>query len=228
MNTGNWWWDTYDQPPAGATIVPFICASDKTHLTIFPHNQHAWPLFPTISNIRKDIRQTPKKKPGLLFGPIPYPPKGAKSTEVAWHSTVGTVLFSLRNLDVTGPRLKWNCADIFHRQCYPVLAAWVRDYPEQVIIAPVSYGSCPVCEIPDSALMGDSTCQTLDNSRDQHVYPELLDETKHDVLHTLHVHQIRNQFWQFPLCNFYHLCQPDELHQLILGLVKDVLHWLLK
>ena len=28
MNTENWWCDTQDQFPAGATIVPVICASD--------------------------------------------------------------------------------------------------------------------------------------------------------------------------------------------------------
>jgi len=33
LNTGDWWWDTQDQPPAGATIVPVICASHTTHLT---------------------------------------------------------------------------------------------------------------------------------------------------------------------------------------------------
>jgi hypothetical protein len=32
INTGNWWCDTQDQLPAGATIVPVICASDKTAL----------------------------------------------------------------------------------------------------------------------------------------------------------------------------------------------------
>jgi hypothetical protein len=31
MNTGDWWWDTQDQLPAGATIVTDICASNKTH-----------------------------------------------------------------------------------------------------------------------------------------------------------------------------------------------------
>jgi len=76
--------------------------------------------------------------------------------------------------------------------------------------------------------MGHSTCRGLNNSQDQHVYSELLDETNIDVLHTLHVHPIHNQFWQFPLCNVYRLWQPDELHQLLLGLVKDLLHWLLK
>ena len=41
INTGDWWWDTQDQRPAGATIVPVICASDKTHLTNFSGDQHA-------------------------------------------------------------------------------------------------------------------------------------------------------------------------------------------
>jgi hypothetical protein len=106
--------------------------------------------------------------------------------------------------------------------------AWVRDYPEQVIIAHVSYGSCPMCEIPTGAPMGHSTCRTLDNSRDQFVYSELLDATNIDVLDTLHVHSIGHQFWLFPFCNVYQLWQPDELHQLLLGLVQDLLHWLLK
>jgi len=47
-------------------------------------------------------------------------------------------------------------------------------------------------------------------------------------VHNLGVHPIRNQFWQYPFCNVYRLCQPDEMHQLLLGLVKDLLHWLLK
>jgi len=76
--------------------------------------------------------------------------------------------------------------------------------------------------------MGHSTFRPFDNPQDQHVYLELLDETNIDVLHTLGVHPIRNQFWQYPLCNVYRLWQPDELHQLLLGLVKDLLHWLLK
>jgi hypothetical protein len=84
-----------------------------------------------------------------------------------------------------------------------------------------------MCEIPKGASMGHTTCRSLDNSRDQHVYSELLAKTNTAVLHSLHVHPIRNQFWQFPLCDVYQLWQPDELHQLLLGLVKDLLHWLL-
>jgi len=228
MNTGDWWWDTQDQLPTGATIVPVISASDKTHLTNFSGDQHSLPLYLTISDIRKNICCIATKCAWILVRLIPCPPKGAKNIEEAWHSTVGTVLSQLRHLDITGPGLKWDCADGFKQQCYPLLAAWVGDHPEQVMAAQVSYGSCRMCEIPKGAPMGHSTFRPLDNSRDQHIYSKLLEGINIDALHTVRVHPIRNLFWQYPLCNLYRLWQPDELHQLLLGLVKDLLHWLLQ
>jgi len=138
------------------------------------------------------------------------------------------VLSELRHLDITGLGLKWDCADGFQRQCYPLLAARVRDYPEQVMIAQVSYTSCPMCEILKGAPMGHSTFRHLDNSRDQHIFLELLEDNHIDALHTVGVHPICNQRWQYALCNVYRLWQPDESHQLLLGLVKDLFHWLLK
>jgi len=96
------------------------------------------------------------------------------------------------------------------------------------MIAQVSYGSCPMCKIPKGVPMGHSTFRPLDNSRDQHIFSELLEDNHIDALHTVRVHPICNQFWQYPLCNVNRLWQPDELHQLLLGLVKDLVHWLLK
>jgi len=82
--------------------------------------------------------------------------------------------------------------------------------------------------IPEGAPIGHSTFWRHDNPRDQHVYLELLDKTNINVLHNLGVHPICNHFWQYPICNVYRLLQPDELHQLLLGLVKDLLHWHIK
>jgi len=96
------------------------------------------------------------------------------------------------------------------------------------MVAQVPYGSCPMCGIPEGALMGHTTFRPLNDSRDQDNYSELLEDTNIDALHNLVVCSIRNQFWQYPLCNVYRLWQPDELHQLLLGLVDDLLHWLLK
>jgi hypothetical protein len=95
MNTGDWWWDTHDQLAAGATIVPVVCSSNKTHLTYISCGQHAWPLYLTISNIRNAIRCTPTKHAWILVGLIPCTPKGAKNPDEAWYSAVGTVLSPL-------------------------------------------------------------------------------------------------------------------------------------
>jgi len=145
MHTGDWWWDTEDQLPAGASIVSVICASDRTHWTNFSGNQQTRPLYLTIGNSRRDIGRTSKQRAWIPVGLIPCPPKGAKIIDEAWHSAVGTVLSQHRHLDIAGPGLKWDCADGFQRQCYPLLAAWVGDNPEQIMIAQVSDGLCPMC-----------------------------------------------------------------------------------
>jgi len=132
------------------------------------------------------------------------------------------------HLDITGPGLKWDCADGFQRQCYPLLAAWVRGYLEQIMVAQVSYGLCPMCKIPKCSPMGHSTFHPLNDSRDNQMYTALLEYNNIDALHNLGVHPICNQFGQYPLCNVYRLWRPDEFHQLLLGLLQDLLHWLLE
>jgi hypothetical protein len=161
--TGDWWWDKQNQLPAGATIVPVISSSNRTQLTNFSGNQHTWVLYLMIGIIRKDIWRTPKMHALIFIGLIPSPPKGDKNTDEVRHSEVQSVLSRLQHLDITGCGLKCNCANPFQRQCYPLLAIWVGDYPKQVMIAQVSYGSCPMCEIPKSALMWYSTCRVLGN-----------------------------------------------------------------
>jgi hypothetical protein len=78
-------------------------------------------------------------------------------------------------------------------------------------------------EIPKYGSIRHSTFQPLDNSRDQYIYSELLQDINIDALHTLDVYPICNQFWQFPLSNVDWFWQPDQLHPLLLGLVKDLL-----
>jgi hypothetical protein len=169
-----------------------------------------------------------KTATGCLSAWWHVPPNGGKNIHEVWHSAVGTVLSQLKHLDITGPGLKLDCADVFQQQCYPLLAAWVGNYPEHVMDTQVSYGSCPICEDPKGGPMGHSTFRPLKSSRDQYFHSELLEDNNIDALCTLGVHPIRNQFWQYPLSNVQFLGQPEELHQPLLGLVKDWLHWRLK
>jgi hypothetical protein len=151
-------------------------------------------------------------------------PKGAKTNGEAWHSAVGNVFAQLRHHYITGPGLKWDCADGVDRQCNHLLASWAEDHPDADMVAQISYGSCPMCKIPKGAPMGHLSFLPLLISQDQHIYSELLADNNIDSLHTLGVHLICNQFWQYPLCNVYRLWQTDTLYQLLSGLVQDLLH----
>jgi len=73
-----------------------------------------------------------------------------------------------------------------------------------------------------------STLWSLKSTIQQPVYSEPLQECKHYTLHTLGVHPIHNQFWQYSPNIIYHQWLSHELHQLILEAVHELLHWLLK
>ena len=49
-----------------------------------------------------------------------------------------------------------------------------------------------------------------------------------DEFKEVHLQPTSNLFWDYPLCNIYRLWQPDALHQLYLGIVKDLFNWLLE
>ena len=198
MNTATWWYDMRDQLPVRAMIVLVICASSNTHLTSFSSAQYAWPLYVTIGNNQQDFRRTPTKRACIHIGLITCHLTGAKNTDEEWHSEVGTVLSLLRNLDMTGPGLSWHCTDGLQRQCHPLFVAWVGDHPEQVMFSQGPDGSGPMCEIPKGVPMGHSTLGPLNNPRDQDAYSDLVEETSIDVLYTLGVYPIRNQFWRYP------------------------------
>jgi len=51
-------------------IIPMIVSSDKTQLTLFCDKQ-AYPVYLTIGNIPKDIRQKPSCYAQLLVAYIP-------------------------------------------------------------------------------------------------------------------------------------------------------------
>jgi len=90
MYTGSWWWSTQvsvawqrgrskvadttqaavDKDLPRATIVPVLILTDKTQLTPF-RNKSAYPIYMTISNIPKEIRQKTSMHAYLLLGYLP-------------------------------------------------------------------------------------------------------------------------------------------------------------
>ncbi|KAF8877774.1 hypothetical protein BD779DRAFT_1677122 [Infundibulicybe gibba] len=115
----------------------------------------------------------------------------------------------------------------YHRLIYPILAAYVADYPEQCLISCCMENRCPRCTM-DPNNRGDPTPSP--------------DRDVPTTLETLYAHErgyepenftkdgiraIYEPFWRnLPHCNIFGCFTPDLLHQLHKGFFKDhIVKW---
>ncbi|CAG8741761.1 7144_t:CDS:2, partial [Acaulospora colombiana] len=110
MLTGEWAWRTQGTLPPGSTLVPVLLGSDKTHLTVFAGDKKAWPLYLSIGNIKSSVRNKPRNR--------------------AWCMSV--ILEPLKHIPTNGLPMTDSVGAV--RLCFPRLAAYLADYPEQVLI----------------------------------------------------------------------------------------------
>ncbi|KAG6809061.1 hypothetical protein H0H92_001751 [Tricholoma furcatifolium] len=124
------------------------------------------------------------------------------------------------------------CADGFIRRIFPILAAYVADYPEQCLAACCKENRCPGCIVPPDK-RGDlldsgwrnplKTLQLLEkeNMNQQKGYP--VDKT----FDALGIRPIFKPFWiSLPYANIFRGFTPDILHQLHKGVFKDhLVNW---
>ena len=213
-------------------MVPLLLASDKTQLTNFSGVKAAWPLYMSIGNISKDLQRQGTKRTWVLFALLPIPPKQPKDGEIhrSWQGAIERILKPIGELDIAGPGYEWDCADGQVRRCYPILAAWIADYQEYVILARIINRLCPVCEIPRTE-MGHKPSSRVREFRGHHPmsYQQALEQGNPkdaQYLASIALRMEENPFWRFPLCNVYRLWQPDALHLLHLGILKTMMDWL--
>jgi hypothetical protein len=57
MHTVEWWWDTQQNLPRGATVVPIIIGTDKTLMTKLRGDVNVWPVYITIGNLPRVVRR---------------------------------------------------------------------------------------------------------------------------------------------------------------------------
>jgi hypothetical protein len=233
IHTGNWWWEMQDMLPEGGTLVPLIFASDKTHLTNFSGDKSAWPLYMSLGNINKEIRRQSSKRAWVLLSLLPIAPKNPETGEIheTWHKAVHKVLEPVKGLDLRGQGYSWDCSDGNVRHCYPIVAAWISDYMEYVVLGRLISGNCPVCEIPKNE-MGHESGNSRNKGdgieyprRDKAKYQRELEVGGARSLAEYGLQSEANPLWEFPACDPYKLWQPDILHLLHLGIVKVMMEW---
>lgn len=147
------------QLPNSATCAPIIISTYKTKLSQFRGDKSAWPIYlqwsSTIENIDQEVRRQSSSHATILLGYIPVPKldccpeKTKKVTRYnSFHQSMHLVLSSLVDAGRSGVMM--TCADAKVRNIFPILAAYVADYPEQCLVACCTETRCPMCTVaPD-------------------------------------------------------------------------------
>ncbi|KAG1894285.1 uncharacterized protein F5891DRAFT_1131006 [Suillus fuscotomentosus] len=188
--------------PKGATIAPIILASDKTCLSQFRGDKSAWPVYLTIGNIAKEKRQQ----------------TSARAT--VFHHCMSLLLKPLVAAGRNGVEMV--CMDSLIRQVFPILAAYVADFPEQCLVVCCKENWCPKCLVAADE-RGDLLTSMM---RDPEVTKDILEKRKNGQ-HPIQfddngLHAVFNPFWaNLPHADIFLAFIPDLLHQVHKGVFKD-------
>ncbi|KAF7326514.1 hypothetical protein MSAN_02508300 [Mycena sanguinolenta] len=238
MHTGKWWWSTQkavEKDNPGATIIPILLSSDKTQLTMFG-NKTAYPVYMTIGNIPKEIRRKPSRRAYILLAYLPTSRLGHIKNQAArrrslanlFHACLSFITEPLREAGVTGISIASGDGKL--RRGHPIVACYIGDYPEQLLVACVKTGSCPTGQTKHDDLGdGDLKC-TLRNLSEILDALDTLDEggTRYTQACTdAGIKPVVHPFWEkLPYTNIFLSITSDILHQLYQGIIKHLIQWL--
>ncbi|KAJ6560916.1 hypothetical protein B0H10DRAFT_1966807 [Mycena sp. CBHHK59/15] len=235
MWTADWWWKLQKLLPPGATIAPIILSSDKTKLSNFRGDQSAWPVYLTIGNISKDIRRQASSHATILVGYLPigkfsgYSEKARQAVRYrTFHHCMSVITRSLVAAGTDG--VDMTCSDGFVRWVWPILAAYVADYPEQCLIANCMENRCPICKVkptsrgshePSARRDQAETLDLLKEHQSGYKNPATAAKSKTDF-DEMGLRPVPQPFWaQLPHSDIFQAFMPDLLHQLHKGVFKD-------
>ena len=191
----------------------------------------------TLGNLLKDIRCKPSRHGQILLAYLPtsrllhITNKAARWRTLMnlFHACMSRVLAPLRSAGADGMGIARSDGVLFRG--HPVLAVYVGDYPEQLLVTGCKTGKCPKCPIP-CADVGEDT----DSARPLHDLEKVLDaiaalsegpQAFTKACAEVGIKPIVSPFWsKLPYVNIYLTITPDILHQLYQGVVKHLIAWL--
>ncbi|KAJ7909920.1 hypothetical protein B0H13DRAFT_2233000 [Mycena leptocephala] len=186
--------------------IGIIIASDKTHLSQFSGDKMAWPVYLTIGNISKDVRRQPSAHATVLIGYLPC------------------MSLLLEPLIAAGKEgVEMVCADGFIRLVFPILAAYVADFPEQCLVACCKESRCPRCVVHRDD-RGENLVNTIwrDETKTLAALQDHKNRKNSPTFEADGIRPVYTPFWaELPHSDIFASFPPDLLHQLHKGVFKD-------
>ena len=205
--------------------------SDATHLTNYSGDKKAWPIYMTIENIDRETRARPTSFACVLLALLPVPHKlrelntrGRKlqsdRNRMINSEVLKVILEPIR--DASRPGMDVRCADNAVRRCFPRLATWIADYPEQCTIHGIFKNQCMWCECPSGQLgeLGEPFPE-----RNHRLYSQMWLKNDFGGLKALGVQPTENVLWWMPDVRVHLLAVPDLLHTIYIGMADHMLNW---
>lgn len=197
----------------------------------------AYPIYLTIGNIPKDIRRKPSSHAHILIGYIPVTKLTGIDTQAGrrralnnlFHGCMRNVLDSISYYGETGVPMM--SGDGVWRRCHPIFANFIGDYPEQVLVTCTYSGQCPKCQVPPDQLGEYATypSRVQATAIDTYILANDSVRTFHRVCREAGLKPVPHPFWEkFPLADIFLSITPDILHQLLQGMVKHLVRWVIR
>ena len=190
----------------------------------------------TIGNLPKHIRRKPSRQGQVLLAYLPTSKlshitnKSARRRALGnlFHACLNLVLQPLQEAGIKGLHLRSGDGTI--RDGHPIFAAYVGDYPEQLLVTAIKTGECPTCPAPRDEI-GEP--DSVGNPRNLEDILDALDTISDGptaftkACKSAGIKPIQQPFWQhLPFVNIYRSITPDILHQLYQGVVKHLIGWI--